>query len=102
MGARVSDGLEAKVDAILDQVTATNGRVTALEDDMGDVTRDVHEVKDVLFGDRQRQTPGLVAQSVEVGAMLRQWAVLAKTARWLVAALSVASLSLVANLIAGG
>lgn len=91
----MSDGLEDKVDKILQQVTATNGRVTELEGQMGDV-------RDVLYGDRERATPGLVAQSHEVGDMLRQWGTLAKMAKWAVASLGTATVALVANLIAGG
>lgn len=88
----MTDDINLKLDKILAQAELTNGRVTVLESEMSDV-------KDVLYGDPQRNTAGLVAQSQAVDAMLRQWYTLAKAAKWLIAAFGTSALALLANLL---
>lgn len=91
----MSDDVHVKLDEILRQAKATNGRVTALELDMGDV-------KDVLYGDTERQTTGLVAQSHDVSDLLRQWTALTKMAKWAAGAFGAAAVGLAANLLGTG
>lgn len=88
------DAVVHRLDEILDQVRATNGRVTALERDMGDV-------HDVLYGDKERLTPGLVRQSKDVDHLLRQWSALMKVGKGIAGALGAVAVALTVNIVGG-
>lgn len=77
-------------------------RVNALEKDMGEVKRDVHDFRDVLYGDPERQTIGLVQQGHDVADLLRQWTALMRIGKWVAGSFGAATITLAANIIIGG
>lgn len=84
-------------------------RVTALEKDMGDVRKDVTSLKrdrddfrDVLYGDPDRQTIGLVQRDHDVADLLRQWSALMRIGKWVAASFGTATVALVVNVLGGG
>lgn len=89
--------IRVTLENILKQTTKTNGRVTDLEDAMETMADQMKDTRDVVFGDGERMTPGLVHQKSDIDVMLRQWSSLLKVGKWVAGTLATASVMLLVN-----